>query len=848
MMRVYVVSEEGDGKLAEELMNQLNVLGIKTEHKGSVEVGQSTIAHATGFIGQQNIPIVLCGTKRAAGSTWANRLVNSTNGKGEPRVFVVKMEPEVYLEHLTLGERPADWVRSPMEAVTSLRDAIKRRFFPDPDDEPVLDLGVGYMNQAADELDIDTRAVSEYLESLRPEWDRLQSGFTNMEILRRLGLLTEKGIPTRTAALMFGAVPQTYVPTGYVKCVQYFGKDKTSSRDSRILKGTAKDQIDSAFEFLRDRIGRREGVTGVQPRSEIEYDYPVKCLREVLVNAVVHRDYADTNGHIHVRLFSDRIEIASPGPWVTSPGAVDRAKLSSLESESLPRNPALAGAMTLINYFEGEGAGIPSAVRDSVNVNAPEPEVVCSENYVHVTVWPTVFSPELTRRIREAAKLASHSLRQFPYEYESAPRVVKQTLTPHGGTKCSVDPYGNTFPSGKYSLIIGPAGSGKSTLAGGLVKKIAGSEHIPIITRAWSRGTNTISTSSFPEWLVRHWGSIYGIEISPAVAEAIIRRVPSVLILDGLDEMAKRRGREMIAHTLEGIGSEYPLLKVIVTSRPEFLHRSGLNNWTKYDIDMFDRDNVIELVDQLRYNGGDERAESIAKLLDGPGEEFIKVPMNAALLGLLIDRRGGATNEWPLTSFELYGLALDILIQREISKGRRVESASDVTDALRFLAFESLLKEKLPIFPRSWVDTVMSLVLFTNGRRHEIFEFVLRTGIVTETDQGRYEFCHEGMLAYLAAAHLAHERDPSLALKTLPDIVSRSHMSELWTYFIHEWHARHGLSKEVLDNALKAADKGGHDQQLTIVSAAMKCVDQGDVSLALRRHIELTETKLKDVD
>ncbi|HHE73096.1 MAG TPA: hypothetical protein ENL34_12530 [Chloroflexi bacterium] len=112
--------------------------------------------------------------------------------------------------------------------------------------------------------------------------------------------------------------------------------------------------MDDAEQFIyrHMKIGRRiEGFVGVEYR-----EYPQEAVREVLVNAVVHRDYSRRGQRIRVFMFDDRIEVYSPG---TLPPGVSLEKMRRLEPQSVLRNPIVSTSSTQASWGCSEtwGAG-----------------------------------------------------------------------------------------------------------------------------------------------------------------------------------------------------------------------------------------------------------------------------------------------------------------------------------------------------------------------------------------------------------------------------------------------------------------------------------------------------------
>ena len=112
-------------------------------------------------------------------------------------------------------------------------------------------------------------------------------------------------------------------------------------------------------------------------------------VREMLANAVCHRDYSDATRSIHLRVFQDRIEILSPGTWMGATALTGQMPLGSLRSESIARNPTLARLLAWIKSVEREGSGLSRAIADCAHKEAPEPCVEERDGFVKVTVFPS---------------------------------------------------------------------------------------------------------------------------------------------------------------------------------------------------------------------------------------------------------------------------------------------------------------------------------------------------------------------------------------------------------------------------------------------------------------------------
>lgn len=139
--------------------------------------------------------------------------------------------------------------------------------------------------------------------------------------------------------------------------------------------------IDKASSFLRQYI--RVGATIRGFYREDEPEYPYEALREAIVNAVIHRDYYRSGETVRVFMYSDRVEVRSPGTLV--PG-VSLDDLVALRVTSMPRNPVLAGLLREIpGYMERIGSGIRFMVREMEGLGLPLPEF--AEHYDFVVTF-----------------------------------------------------------------------------------------------------------------------------------------------------------------------------------------------------------------------------------------------------------------------------------------------------------------------------------------------------------------------------------------------------------------------------------------------------------------------------
>ena len=184
---------------------------------------------------------------------------------------------------------------------------------------------------------------------------KIPKGASTERILTSLGLINDIGRILNPTALLFGKNPQKYFITSEVKCIQFFANQVSKPlADYQIYKGDVFELVDQATYFvmshIRNWVGTRDsGETAAVPTK---FELPYDAVKEAIVNAVCHRDYT-SNASVQVMLFSDRLEVMSPGAL---PRGMTITKLAK-PHKSIPVNPHLANAMYLAGYVERAGTG-----------------------------------------------------------------------------------------------------------------------------------------------------------------------------------------------------------------------------------------------------------------------------------------------------------------------------------------------------------------------------------------------------------------------------------------------------------------------------------------------------------
>lgn len=206
--------------------------------------------------------------------------------------------------------------------------------------------------------------------------------------LRNRGVVAEIGGQLRATlygVLAFGKTPQSYPQTEsfWVECVAYGGTDRADQvLQVAEAKGTIDQQVWRAVGWLKG-LGRKESYRSLQ--REDEPLLPEEVVRETLVNAVVHRDYAITGSKVLLEVFQDRVVVTSPG---TLPNAVTPESVRA-GGHARSRNESLANYMVAVGMMEQRGRGWPIIRRRMIEHNRIEPDLQeCEEpRSVRVILW-----------------------------------------------------------------------------------------------------------------------------------------------------------------------------------------------------------------------------------------------------------------------------------------------------------------------------------------------------------------------------------------------------------------------------------------------------------------------------
>jgi len=159
---------------------------------------------------------------------------------------------------------------------------------------------------------------------------------------------------TYAALLLFGHSPQQWLPNATILAGRFPGVGMSDTYIKRDISGNLPNQLKQMEEFLLANLKIVIRLVGLTHQEKLEY--PFEAVRELVVNAVAHRDYNLQGDNIHLNLFSDRLVVTSPG---TLPGPVT---LQNLLKARFARNAVISQVLSDMGYVERLGYGLDRVV------------------------------------------------------------------------------------------------------------------------------------------------------------------------------------------------------------------------------------------------------------------------------------------------------------------------------------------------------------------------------------------------------------------------------------------------------------------------------------------------------
>ncbi len=224
--------------------------------------------------------------------------------------------------------------------------------------------------------DLDQLSLDFYINTLR----RKKPNMAKLEKERIMELLsiTRNSTPTLAAVMLFCQYPQVYFPQFCITAVVVpgyemgeTGEDDERFIDNRRIEGTIPQMLDDSITFVQKNMSVKTIIDNKTGNRRDKPEYPIKAVREAILNALIHRDYSfHTEGTpIQIIFFKDRLEIHNPGGLY---GRMTINQLGRVQADT--RNPVLASALEVMGIAENRYSGIPTIMREMDRAGLTEPK------------------------------------------------------------------------------------------------------------------------------------------------------------------------------------------------------------------------------------------------------------------------------------------------------------------------------------------------------------------------------------------------------------------------------------------------------------------------------------------
>lgn len=172
--------------------------------------------------------------------------------------------------------------------------------------------------------------------------------------------------PTNAAVLLFGKNPQFFFPGAYIQHVQFDGESNADSIvNQNVFSGNLCTMLPKLDAFVETAVIMKRPSPVSVLQEEIISNYPQWAIRELLMNAVMHREYRG-NTPTKFYQYSDRLEIVNPG------GLYGNARPENFPRVNDYRNPVIAEALKVLGFVNKFNRGIDRVQRElQVNGNGP---------------------------------------------------------------------------------------------------------------------------------------------------------------------------------------------------------------------------------------------------------------------------------------------------------------------------------------------------------------------------------------------------------------------------------------------------------------------------------------------
>ncbi len=212
--------------------------------------------------------------------------------------------------------------------------------------------------------DMSMSLIKEYLYDTGNELYEETSKLSKEELLRKLDMIDDELRPKNIGLLMFSDSPEKFIPGCQLELVHFLG---TTYDDfiEKTFHGPIYEQIKAVLRYIENNLIKSKNIDG-----EIFFNYPLKAIKEAIINAFYHRNYAQ-NTPIEVRIDEEKIVVVSyPGPdKFIEKEDIDKGEVTA----RIYRNRRIGEYLESLGLANGNAVGLARMIKAMKDNNSSEP-------------------------------------------------------------------------------------------------------------------------------------------------------------------------------------------------------------------------------------------------------------------------------------------------------------------------------------------------------------------------------------------------------------------------------------------------------------------------------------------
>ena len=248
---------------------------------------------------------------------------------------------------------------------------------------------------------------------------------SDLDTLRLVARDQAHRVPTVGGILLFGSEKERHFPDAWIQAGRFRSESRVHIADQRDIRGHAPSLVERATAFVVEHLSCGAHIEGT--RRQDRWNVPPVAVREAIVNAVAHADYAQRGGPIRVAVFADRVEVENPGllPF-------------GLTIEDLPlgvsklRNRVIARVFHELGLMEVWGSGVQRMMSACDEAGCPHPVFEELGGRFRVTLGvsaPSAVADDVDARLLSALRAQDGlSTQQLAAAIERTPRTTRTRL------------------------------------------------------------------------------------------------------------------------------------------------------------------------------------------------------------------------------------------------------------------------------------------------------------------------------------------------------------------------------------------------------------------------------------